>query len=1293
MISSKRHWSANAGIRSIWPCWLICLITYQAYASETQNGQLFEVTKDLPRLERNQTVHDIDKIDTYTGALRISLEDVRLRGNGGLDIVVNRNYVPNMSYRAMIDSLEGMALSNKSHLFSEMGLGGGWSFAVAPKVIMNGATNKTILDDRLCTGKDWFRAGLKYGVRADGTSLVYYTDSETYDWSTFNEFTSYLLEHVNGQLETLVPTATGEVRTSSGWKLTCSAGNYLLHAPDGVKYEMNQRSEVRLNHEGTAAQGSIWWQRHASRIVDPNGNWIKIEYIDENYPSRITSSDAGVFLNFVYDTSANPGKPNPTLTEINDNGGRSWKYLVQDDDPVTDAGNVRYLQNNDSAPLWSSSVVRLKAVTLPDGTQWKYDYWGRYGNTYGGPSFAECAGFRVGAVVLPGQPVPPEPAVDNTSPLCVNGARSGLLKSQQYPTGGIISYDYQYSIGHHTHAWPWEYYYDLALAWPVTTEGNALPARFAYASRVKSRVMSTGPQWTYQYELSRTSGVYDKTTITTPNGVQTYKHIGDGYVANSNWVEDAKKTNWPYSDRGAWRIGLLAEKSIGDSYTEYNEWTPLVLSSFAANVYTGATLLADPNQTLMPALQKRRIVMNGATYLREQSGFDAYGAPGTVTESGPNGGNRTTTYTYLNDTAKWILSRPKNETFVGGSTIREFDGNGNLQSQSEGGVVTSYTYDAQGNIATKTLPRGLVHSYADYKRGIAQTETQPEGVSITRVVDGNGNLESETNGEGKTTRFAYDSMNRMTSAKYPVGNARSVSYTATSKTDTRGALVEETQLDGFGRIASVTRGGLLYRYTYDGFGHMTFASYPSRILGTGYQYDELGRLTRIENGDGSLQYFKYGAATKMVTDTRGKTTTYTMRSYSDPTQQFVMNIATPEPATDMAFTRNARDQVSTITQAGLTRSYGYNDNYYLTSVVNPETGTTIYGRDMAGNMTTRQVGAAAATIYTYDGQNREKTVTYPGATPAVSHTYNKLGMKLTSNAAGGNRSYGYDDNGNLISETLELDGLTLTAAFGYDGNDQLSTITYPRSGRVVSYAPDALGRPTQVSGYASGVSYWDSGLVRHIDFVNGTYSDYTEDSRMRPRAFEVKNATGGAVFASYVTQYDGMNNIVSLTDTLNGSNSRVMDYDGVNRLVTSTGPWGQGCIGYNGSGDITSQVLGTWNQYYAYSGGRLSSVSGSRAASYAYDDEGNIVSAAGNAYTYDSVPNLRCVNCNLPASKIEYQYDATNHRSKIVKAGVSSYEMYAANGTLLVEFTPGQPSKLVEYIYLGDKRIAQRVTQ
>ncbi|MNP66457.1 hypothetical protein D3C76_1621710 [compost metagenome] len=71
------------------------------------------------------------------------------------------------------------------------------------------------------------------------------------------------------------------------------------------------------------------------------------------------------------------------------------------------------------------------------------------------------------------------------------------------------------------------------------------------------------------------------------------------------------------------------------------------------------------------------------------------------------------------------------------------------------------------------------------------------------------------------------------------------------------------------------------------------------------------------------------------------------------------------------------------------------------------------------------------------------------------------------------------------------------------------------------------------------------------------------------------------------------------------------------------------------------------------------------------------------------MPNLVCINCAVTASRVAYQYDAINQRSSVTKAGRKVYEMHDSDGKQLIEL---DGTTLTEYIYLGDKRIADRVS-
>jgi YD repeat-containing protein len=327
--------------------------------------------------------------------------------------------------------------------------------------------------------------------------------------------------------------------------------------------------------------------------------------------------------------------------------------------------------------------------------------------------------------------------------------------------------------------------------------------------QVSKATTSDGGVWTYTYNRSSTQNQYDVTTITTPSGTETYKHMGVGYFKPTPGTSDLLRPNaCSPSAPDPWKLGLLVEKSVDGLATETYTWTRRLLSPDEYQVIRSWALLREnPFTTLfyVPLLAGVSRTVDGASYTTTYSNFDTYGNPGTIVESGPNGGNRTTTRTYLNDTAKWIIGRLKDESFTGSSTTRLFDANGNLTSITREGVTTSHTYDSQGNVATTTQPRGLLYTYSNYKRGIPQTEAQPEGVTIARVVDYMGNITSETNGEGHTTAYTYDGLNRVTSVDYPLGATKTIAYTATSQTATRQDLVETIQFDGFARPSSITR--------------------------------------------------------------------------------------------------------------------------------------------------------------------------------------------------------------------------------------------------------------------------------------------------------------------------------------------------------------------------------------------------------------------------------------------------------------------------------------------------------
>jgi YD repeat-containing protein len=147
-----------------------------------------------------------------------------------------------------------------------------------------------------------------------------------------------------------------------------------------------------------------------------------------------------------------------------------------------------------------------------------------------------------------------------------------------------------------------------------------------------------------------------------------------------------------------------------------------------------------------------------------------------------------------------------------------------------------------------------------------------------------------------------------------------------------------------------------------------------------------------------------------------------------------------------------------VSQGGITRAYGYNGSFFLTSITDPETGVTVFGRDAVGNMTSSTVGGKQ-TSYGYDGLNRLTSASFPDG-QSVGVTYFGNGRARTVTRTGASWTYAYDGNANLTSESLAVGSRSFVVNYTYNANDALASIKYPITNEVVSYNPDGLGRST-----------------------------------------------------------------------------------------------------------------------------------------------------------------------------------------------------------------------------------------
>ncbi len=316
-------------------------------------------------------------------------------------------------------------------------------------------------------------------------------------------------------------------------------------------------------------------------------------------------------------------------------------------------------------------------------------------------------------------------------------------------------------------------------------------------------------------------------------------------------------------------------------------------------------------------------------------------------------------------------------------------------------------------------------------------------------------------------------------------------------------------------------------------------------------------------------------------------------------------------AYNTAYTYDPLDNLLTVTQDIQTRTFVYSSLSRLRSATNPESGTTHYCYDAAGNLTSRTdarvtlpssaldtagrhlncpANAAHTTAtYVYDDLQRLDTVTYSDTTPNVDYDYHTSADGSVAPNIGRLKSIvsdaaeaiykSYDALGRVTSMSQTIAGHPDTFSFAatYYLNDALESQTYP-SGRRVDYNLDDASRVEDVSDktttsddtttYAdmsatAGHAYAPDGRLQQMQLGNGLWE--TRDYRTPGTTTRFKLVTpdemtmlpGAIERVALGYNYTGTannGNLTSHTITRPGRTqpwTQTFTYDAANRLETA----------------------------------------------------------------------------------------------------------------------------------------------
>jgi RHS repeat-associated protein len=567
--------------------------------------------------------------------------------------------------------------------------------------------------------------------------------------------------------------------------------------------------------------------------------------------------------------------------------------------------------------------------------------------------------------------------------------------------------------------------------------------------------------------------------------------------------------------------------------------------------------------------QERLKIDEGTTAVTDYSAFAANGTPqttinrGVVLSFGANAQDLTSAKHYdsfgnliweKNAAGKWVT---KNNTY----TI-----SGHLAtSEIVTGTVTTYTYDALGGVFEKiTAANGVVADSVN-------THRTPLGVVTDQfaITDPSGNVaESQISVidlAGRVSKTTFSDETQFNDIGYSY-----VTY------DEEGHTTNQWDLTTSASQPPTTEA---VRTSYDAEGRTLSSTAPgSTSAPTNTTYSAAGLVTHVENADGSWETKTYDASGNQITDTMSKADDTGATTYS-------------------SYDLDGRC-VETTDAAGNVTNYTY---------------------DLAGNQLTAGIKTHPSSTSTYNTLGWVLSKTDADGV-ATQNTYDAAGRLTLTSVGGEQTSSVYDDAGNLLSQT---DPAGATVHYVYDAFSR-KTREWHESAAHVNFR-DIHAAYNYASHVTETSRTVGAAVIQHDTFnaqgllsssvisygqttstVDYTAGDGTENAR-------TVEAIGAAPFTRTVSAHDAKRATAwNVTGGLAGSWTRTFDGGGHVATQDGTGLSSPAAYTYEDDGRKSHERLpfalgGTLDAGYTYTAdGRLASVTGFGAGTFAYDSGGNL---------------------------------------------------------------------------------------
>lgn len=519
---------------------------------------------------------------------------------------------------------------------------------------------------------------------------------------------------------------------------------------------------------------------------------------------------------------------------------------------------------------------------------------------------------------------------------------------------------------------------------------------------------------------------------------------------------------------------------------------------------------------------------------------------------------KSTSFTYDEmDNITGIIDALGNKGFI------TYDNLNRLSSIKDALGNTSYfSHDANGNTTGTTYPTGraIIKTYDKLNRVIKIEDEK--GIMETVNYDANGNVISATNATGAVTTYVYDVLDRVKTITDALGNIQHYNYDNNSNvisvTDRNGNIMN-TVYDALDRLISATdAGGFTTVATYDLADNILSLKDQNNNTTT-YSYDNLNRLnTKTYPGGKFIQYTYDNIGNRLSK----KLTDGSLVSYQYDSLNRLINKTLPG-GNLYAFNYDAVNRLISAVNNSATVLYQYDaGGKIIAESLNGK--ITRYSYDIPARIKTTIYPDSSFIYKTYDTRNRLLSVSKNNSLIA-SYQYNSANQIVSKNFGNGINTTLHYDFANRLENISTANGNIQNLSFSFDKEINKTTVTkanlpaeseefvYDSKYQVTNYKKGLPGAPVVQNTYTyDGVG---NRTAANLNGVSTTYTANNLNQLTNSNGSQNINYTyddnGNLTYdGTFYKKYDAEGRL--LTDSVSVSNKIQYQYDAFGRRIKKT---------------------------------------------------------------------------------------------------------------------------------------------